>query len=177
MKKSIVTFSIITTAMVLSISACSLSFLPKLFEHTTIEPTTRATYQDIKQINIDYILNNRIIVKDEATINKIVTELNKLSTGNWREIKGGKASEAVSINLYKKSTNDVYDKTHMVVSFSLSPSTIFEKAPEYRQLMAKGYSRDINLKQTPALADIWCNANNGYAHDDYFLTLYDCKTH
>ena len=147
-------FIIVLIALVCAILSFANPFVKK------ITPTQRATYQDITKVEIRYPWNNPPMIYNlelhSRTINAIVNDINSLSYGKWRESLGGKeASSAVSIYLYSHTDT-------LVASFSLHPDLLQERAADYRQLNAQGFYREINIRQLPALKNVWCDLRNTY---------------
>ena len=133
-----------------------------------VVPTQRATYHNIAKVEITYRYADDMVIiydieRDLEKMQAIVDDINSQSYGSWRESLGGKeGASAISIHFYNHSKTPV-------ASFSLFPSTLSERGPNYRQLGIDGFFRRINIKDLPALKAVWCDHKNTDAYNNLQL--------
>lgn len=94
-------------------------------------------------------------------ITAIVNDINIQSYKSWIKANGGKETGGVvGISLYDNTNQSV-------ASFSLSPDMLLERRENHRQLGVSGFYRLINLKDYPALQEVWCNPINTGTYNSF----------
>ena len=161
MKKSLPMVKVMFAAIITLLALFSIETIL----HKELKPTFKATYHNIIKVEVKYPdSNNTILVYDvqhhpEKTT-AIVNNINIQSYKSWIKANGGKeAGGVVGISLYDHTNQSV-------ASFSLSPNMLLERGENHRQLGISGFYRIINLKDYPALQEVWCNPINADTYSE-----------
>ena len=162
MKKSLPVVKVMFAAIMTLLALFSI----ETFFQKELKLTFKATYHNIIKVEVKYPdSKNTILVYDvqhhPEKITAIVNDINIQSYKSWIRANGGKETGGVvGISLYDNTNR-------AVASFSLSPDMLLERGENHRQLGVSGFYRLINLKDYPALQEVWCNPINTGTYNSF----------